>query len=215
MMKTGLDFSWSKPSISAIKAEGYSFVIRYLSYDHNRKNLTHAEAASYSANHIDVVSNWEAGARDALKGYAAGHQHATAANDQHHACGGPSGAPIYFSADFDVTPQQQAAVNDYLRGVASVIGIKRVGVYGGYYTVKRCAEAGLATFFWQTYAWSGGQWFPRAQLRQVRNGIKVGGADCDLDHAMTDHFGQWKVGHPSRSTLGSVSPVTSIRSVKQ
>jgi glycoside hydrolase-like protein len=121
-MRSGLDFSWHEPSIPAVKAGGYSFVIRCLSYDHTGKNLTHAEAACYSANHIDIVSNWEWGTHDALSGYALGRQHAGAANAQHHACGGPAGAPIYFSVDFDVTPQQQAAVNNYLRGAASVIG---------------------------------------------------------------------------------------------
>jgi hypothetical protein len=40
IMRSGLDFSWHKPSIPAIKAGGYSFVIRYLSYDHTGKNLT-------------------------------------------------------------------------------------------------------------------------------------------------------------------------------
>ncbi|MFI2206441.1 hypothetical protein ACH47Z_37915 [Streptomyces sp. NPDC020192] len=44
---------------------------------------------------------------------------------------------------------------------------------------------------WQTYAWSGGNWDSRAQLRQVQNDITVAGHDADLDQAMAADFGQW------------------------
>jgi hypothetical protein len=46
------------------------------------------------------------------------------------------------------------------------------------------AQAGKAVFAWQTYAWSGGQWDSRAQLRQTRNDVTVGGAACDSDVSM-------------------------------
>lgn len=190
-MRKGLDFSWQKPSVAAIKKGGYDFVIRYLSYNETGKNLTKAEADAYRANQIDVVSVWESDARDALKGHDLGHKHATYADKLHCSCGGPPEAPIYFAVDFDATPEEQAAINSYLSGAAAAIGLKRVGVYGGYYPVLRCAEAGTATYFWQTYAWSGGHWFDRAHLRQVENGIQVGGAEVDRNHAMTDYFGQW------------------------
>lgn len=192
----GLDFAWSKPSVAAIKAGGYLFVCRYHSYDTTGKNLTKAEADSYLAAGIQIVSNWEYATDAALNGYTQGVQDATAADKQQAACGGPK-APIYFSVDFDATEAQQAVINDYLRGAASVIGLARTGVYGGFYVVKRCFDAKVITWGWQTYAWSGGLWDPRAQLRQIQNGVNVGGADCDIDQAMMANFGQWFYDGPS------------------
>jgi glycoside hydrolase-like protein len=186
----GLDFAWSKPSVAAIKAGGYGFVCRYHSYDTTGKNLTKAEADSYLAAGIQIVSNWEYATDAALNGFNQGVADATEGAKQQAACGGPI-APIIFSVDFDATEAQQAAINSYLQGCASVIGLARTGVYGGYYIVKRCFDAGVITYGWQTYAWSGGQWDPRAQLRQVQNGITVGGADCDLNTSMAANFGQW------------------------
>ncbi|MEV4755405.1 DUF1906 domain-containing protein, partial [Micromonospora sp. NPDC049559] len=191
--RRGLDYSWSRPSISAIKAGGYSFVCRYLSHTPD-KNLTPSEAKSLINAGIDIVSNWEAGASAALQGYAKGVADAEDAKAQAEDCGMPAGRPIYFSVDFDATAEQQTAINSYFDGIASVIGRGRTGAYGGYYVIKRLFDAGKITFGWQTYAWSGGQWDSRAQLRQIQNGITVGGADCDLDEAVATDFGQWSTG---------------------
>ena len=59
------------------------------------------------------------------------------------------------------------------------------------YPVQRLFNAGKITWGWQTYAWSGGQWDSRAQLRQVQNGMTVDGAACDRDEAWASDFGQW------------------------
>ena len=191
-MRTGLDFAWSRPSVADILAGGYSFVCRYLSYDTTGKNLTKAEADSYRAAGIDVCSNWEYATGAPLNGHAQGVSDATEGQRQHLACGGDPAAPIYFSVDFDVSQAQQPVVNDYLRGCASVLGLARVGAYGGYWVIKRCFDASVITYGWQTYAWSAGQWDPRAHVRQVLNGINVGGADCDRNEAQKDYFGQWR-----------------------
>ncbi len=190
-MRQGLDFAWSKPSVDAILAGGYTFVLRYLSYDTTGKNLTRAEADSYRAAGIDVCSNWEYAANAALNGYSQGVKDATVAAKQHAACGGPPDAPIYFSIDFNPTVAQMPTVDAYMRGVASVLGVPRTGAYGGYRTIRHLFDAGLIVWGWQTYAWSAGQWDSRAQLRQAQNGITVGGADCDRNEAHADNFGQW------------------------
>ncbi|MDN3568420.1 hypothetical protein QWZ14_28910, partial [Paeniroseomonas aquatica] len=46
-------------------------------------------------------------------------------------------------------------------------------------------------WLWQTYAWAGGRWHPGAQLQQYKNGVRVAGADVDLNRATTSNFGQW------------------------
>jgi hypothetical protein len=195
------DFAWSKPSVAALKGAGYSGVCRYLSRDTSGKNLSRAEADAYRTAGIAIVSNWEYDPQAALNGYNQGVADATLARTQHEQCGGPATAPIYFSVDFDTTPGQQAAINAYLNGCASVLGKSRVGVYGSYYVVERCAGAGTASWFWQTYAWSGGQWSSHAHIRQIQNGITVGGADCDRNQAMTANYGQWGAAAPSGGFL--------------
>jgi len=200
----GVDYAWSRPSSPQdLRAAGYTFVARYLSYDTTGKNLTAAEAQSLFSAGIDVVANWEWDATDALDGYSTGVNDATEAQALAQACGMPGDRPIYFSVDFDATPQQQSAIDSYFDGVASVIGLSRVGAYGGYYVIQRLFDDGKIKWGWQTYAWSGGQWDSRAQLWQIQNGATVAGASCDIDQAEADDFGQWGPGAP---TSGASQP---------
>lgn len=185
----GVDYSWARPSPAHLKAEGYAFAARYLSYDTSGKNITAAEAHALKQAGIDIVANWEQGASDALAGYQRGVQHAQAAEAQAHAAGMPAGRPIYFSCDFDAQPSQHGAIDAYMDGVASVLGRERTGAYGGYSLIKHLFDAGKITWGWQTYAWSYGHWDPRAQVRQIQNGIE--GGSCDKDMAVAADYGQW------------------------
>lgn len=188
----GIDYAWSRPSSpQALHNAGYSFVVRYLSYDTTGKNLSAGELTGLFAAGIDVVANWEWGAGDALNGYATGRSQAQRALEMATQLGMPADRPIYFSVDIDASASQQAAIDAYFDGVISVMGIERTGAYGGYYVIKRLFDHGKIRWGWQTYAWSGGQWDGRAQLRQVQNGVVVAGADCDIDTASVADFGQW------------------------
>jgi hypothetical protein len=186
----GVDYAWAHPSTTALRQAGYTFVSRYLSWD-APKNLSPEEARALKAAGIDIVCNWEAVANEARQGYAKGVTSAREAQRQAVTCGQPAGRPIYFSVDYDAPLSDQAALNAYFDGVASVIGRSRTGAYGGYPVISRLFDAGKITWGWQTYAWSGGRWDARAQVRQVQNNILVGGVDCDRDEAWTTDFGQW------------------------
>ena len=191
----GVDYSFSRPSLAGLHAEGYTFVQRYFSFDEpdtHGKILFPREAKRILSHGLAIISGWEYGSQDALGGYDQGVADAKEAEKQASDVGAPPDRPIYFAVDFDATPGQQDVINRYLDGAASVIGRGRVGIYGGYYPVKRALDAGKATWAWQTYAWSGGQWDDRAQLRQTENGITAGGDPaCDLDGAEAIDFGQW------------------------
>jgi hypothetical protein len=202
-VRAGVDYSFARPSPAGIRSAGYIFAVRYLSYD-TGKNLSASEARALMAAGVDIVSNWESGASDALMGNARGASDAQEAQRQATAAGMPAGRPIYFSVDFDATSGQQAAINDYFDGVASVLGGDRTGAYGGFYPIQRLFDAGKIGFGWQTYAWSGGQWEPRAQLRQIHNGVTVAGGDCDVDQSEARDFGQWGTAGAVRT--GSVAP---------
>jgi hypothetical protein len=98
-------------------------------------------------------------------------------------------------------------INDHFDGVASVLGLARTAAYGGFYPIKRLFDAGKIAYGWQTFAWSGGQWDPRAQLRQVRNGVTIAGADCDIDEAQVQDFGQWGfAGAPADDVTTGMAP---------
>src|SRR5262249_29146963 len=110
----GLDYAWSRPSSpQALRAAGYTFVARYLSYDTTGKNLTAGEARDLFAAGIDVVANWEWGAADALNGFQTGANQARDAAAQAAAAGMPADRPIYFSVDFDAAESQQSAIDNY------------------------------------------------------------------------------------------------------
>jgi hypothetical protein len=188
----GIDYAWQHPGPAAIAAAGYRFACRYLSRDLS-KNLTRAEADQLAAHDISVVANWEFAADAALGGYAQGVADAQLALAQATAAGMPSGRPIYFSVDWDVTPAQEAAVTAYLQGAASVLGVGQVGEYAGYYPVRIARDNGTVAWTWQTSGWSGGQWDSRDTIRQTGSAT-VGGVQVDTNEAMAADYGQWMPG---------------------
>ncbi|MFI5780557.1 DUF1906 domain-containing protein [Nocardia sp. NPDC051570] len=193
-MRFGLDYAAARPGGSAIRAAGYDFVVRYLSPGGATlpdKLLTPEEAADLRAYGVSIVSNWETTATRMLDGYAAGVTDARAALDQVLRCGGRTDRPIYFSADFDATAEQQSAIDAYLDGAASVLGRANTGLYGGYWPVSRALDAGSARWAWQTTAWSGGKVEQRRQLSQTGGQVLVAGVVCDVNEAETEDFGQW------------------------
>ncbi len=186
----GIDYSEGRPSIARLKAAGVSFVCRYLAEQGNPKNLSRQEALILSHAGLDIVAVWETTANRALSGYNAGTQDARAAVAQLKAIGAPGDAVVYFAVDFE---DKDEPVGDYFRGVGSVIGKRRTGVYGGIAPVHRLMAANLCAYGWQTYAWSGGEWEPDAQLRQFSNDHELAGVSCDFDRAVKPSFGQWRV----------------------
>ena len=147
-----------------------------------------------SAAGLWLVVVWETAANRALDGKAAGTADAQAAASQAKACGMPDDRPIYFAVDWDASSSQQSSINAYLDGAASVLGRDRVGLYAGYGPVNRAFDAGKIAYGWQTYAWSGGAWDPRAQLQQYSNDHRINGVGLDYDRAVKSDYGQWKVG---------------------
>jgi hypothetical protein len=193
---SGCDYSFARPSPSSLVSMGYKFVCRYLSGDPGGgKDLTAAEQSGLEAAGIDIVLNWETTGTDATNGYNAGVSDATSAESEAKSLGQPGNRPIYFSIDFDAQSGDAAAINEYFKGVASVIGLARTGVYGGYYIVNELFNAGLVKWGWQTYAWSNGAWDSRAQLRQTLNGVD--NDELDDDTATVADYGQYGPGAPT------------------
>ncbi|MEU9022352.1 glycoside hydrolase domain-containing protein [Actinomadura sp. NPDC048394] len=193
----GVDYAWGRPGAAALQRAGAKFVCRYLSPDTTGKNLDAGEARELGAAGIAIVVVWESTAARARAGRDAGAVDARTAAAQAAACGMPPDRPIYFAVDFDAAPADQSPINAYLRGAASVLGVARVGIYGGYWPVSRALDAGLARWAWQTYAWSGGRWDARAQLQQYSNDHVINGVGVDYNRSTSPDFGQWLAGSPA------------------
>jgi len=185
MTRYGLDYVSLTPQEA--KAQGASFVCRYLSPD-TAKNLSHSEAEELKSLGIDVVVVFESTARRSLDGSGAGQADATMALTQAIECGMVGARPIYFAIDFDASPDPNG-VNDYFDGVKEVLGLGRTGAYGGSTAISHLFDTTRISWGWQTYAWSGGAWDPRAHLRQYLNG-----AQYDHDLSTAADFGQWQPG---------------------
>ena len=193
---SGCDYSFARPTPASLVSMGYMFAARYLSGDPGGgKDITAAEANGLTAAGMDIAVVWETTGMDATSGYNQGVTDAQGAKAEALTVGQPATRPIYFAIDFDAVAADSASINAYFQGVASVIGLSRTGVYGGYYIVNELFNAGLITFGWQTYAWSGGSWDARAQLRQTQNGVD--NDQLDADEGMVADYGQWGPGAPS------------------
>lgn len=187
-MIEGVDYADARPSPAGLVAAGKRFVVRYGGPGRDAKQLHADELRALLAAGLSVVANAE-GTTGGFQGEAAGRAWAVSAEQHFRDLGMPADRPIYFSVD--TGSPDLAAVDAACRGAAAVIGAGRVGVYGGYATIAHVARAGTARWFWQTYGWSAGRWWPGAHIQQYRNGVTVAGGDCDLNRAMVDDFGQW------------------------
>jgi Domain of unknown function (DUF1906) len=211
-MLEGVDYSSSRPGGAALAAAGKRFCVRYVPYGGYSKGLDRAELADLRAHGIAVALVWEQVTSRALQGSAAGAADALTSQAAVVSLGFPAGTPIYFAVDFDATLAQQPAINQYLNGAASVIGKARVGVYGSYNVLCRCRSNGTAAWFWQTYAWSGGQIASYAHLYQYHNGVALNGS-VDLCRAMQTNYGQWNapgMTPPETSTTAGDPPMRSF-----
>lgn len=200
-MLYGIDFSSGGGLTTAqIRSGGKSFVCRYLSGG-NPKDIDVPELASYKAAGIPVVFVWEVDG--IMRGESQGTSDAHAAQAELDTLAKGVGessvsqAVVFFAADAEKMPD----LPGYMSAVKRVLGLSRVGIYGGIGSVSAAFDAGLAKYGWQTLAWSGGRWDGRALLRQVVNNVAFGPAEVDLDQAafwgsskiltLADNFGQW------------------------
>jgi hypothetical protein len=198
-MAFGVDYSDARPSHAAMKAAGVHFVCRYIGSKvhgsgRDAKWLSPSEARSLHSGGFDVAVVFETSAQRADGGRAAGLADAHTAVAELAYCGLPSDLPVYFAVDWDTTVGP--LITAYFKAVAEVLGLKRVGCYGGYKVIKALFDKKLITYGWQTYAWSSGKWDHRSHLEQYSNDRHVGGASVDYDRSMKADFGQWRANAP-------------------
>lgn len=163
-----IDFSDARPAPAAIKAAGYTGVIRYGSHT-PAKNLTEPEYEGYKVVDLDTLAVWETTGTDALSGGPAGTSDVEEAEAFFGALGYPNDAahPIFYAIDFGATAQQDVPVEAYFDAIRAYARIHGWGPYGSLSVLAALAiTVPGAAGNWQTVAWSGGQIWARTNLYQ-------------------------------------------------
>lgn len=197
MVREGVDYSrtgsanWNALA-AALKANGKGFVGRYAVNDKSPtgRGITADEYQAMRAAGLDVFLYWQTTTNWMLGGWSAGVQGANNAQMNIAAAGMPLDIPVYFACDFDANESQQAAIDECLRGAASVLGFERVGLYAGRWPLIRSMANKSARWFCQTSAWSGGVIVPGIHLYQYEYNQWYGGTNCDDVRAYQENFGQ-------------------------
>ncbi len=182
-----IDFTDKLVPADQVAAAGYTGALVYVSElrpgaTFDFKPVTREYADALRALGLQVVScyqygkpNWPGAPSDYTLGYDGGVADAQTALLLHVAAGGPESAPIFFSIDEDIDAATWKSIAvQWLRGINSVLGVERTGVYG---SAGVCGWAiadnviGHSTtpgyrWAWQTRAWSDGEREPAAVLYQ-------------------------------------------------
>ncbi|OBK16172.1 DUF1906 domain-containing protein [Mycobacterium asiaticum] len=216
-----IDFAMHQIPAEHIRAAGYHGVINYVSLSRpgssfGAKPITRPYAEQLTAAGLMIVSNYQYGKpggsapSDFKRGFDGGVADARTAWKLHTAAGGGQSAPIFFTIDEDINHDTWNNVAlKWFRGINSVLGVQRTGVYGGIDVCKWAADDGVIgnsrtpgrRWAWQTKAWSEGQIYPGAVLYQrvvstaSNPGPKVGGQEVDVNDVLAADCGQWNL-HP-------------------
>jgi hypothetical protein len=180
------DYAYARPGGAALIAAGITSVGRYLGTD--SRCITPAELQDYHDHDVSVWFIKENNSQGMLKGWAQGLVDATNSQNALNALGQPNAA-VYFAVDFDVQANQFQYLDTYLRSVATIIPVSRIGIYAGIAYLNH-AET-LASFYWKTASSS----FDHGQtanmplhLIQTTDGTPI--ANTDYDEIIQSYYGQ-------------------------
>ena len=216
-----IDYAMRQIPAADIRAAGYAGVVNYVSLSRPGSNfgakpITRPYAESLTAAGLVIVSNYQYGKpggtapSDFTRGLDGGIADARTAWQIHTAAGGGQSAPIFFTIDEDISRDTWNNVAlPWFRGINSVLGVQRTGVYGGIDVCQWAAADGVIgnsstpghLWAWQTRAWSGNKIEPTAVLYQrivataSNPGPLVGGSEVDVNDVLAADCGQWNL-HP-------------------
>jgi hypothetical protein len=194
-----LDYSAGFPGAFAIASvrdqqgnQVYAGAVRYIGFPDRRKCTTFTELADFNAHGLGMALVFEDTAGDWRGGYDAGVRAGQLARAHANAIGFPHTRPIYLAIDQDVvTVAEFATVIEYLRGANGPLGgPKLTGVYGETDVINKARVAGVATWYWDTTAWSHGVVASGIHLFQRVGTVHVGGVDCDVNDIHLPDWGQ-------------------------
>lgn len=213
-----IDFADRLVSPEQIRAAGFDGALVYVSElrpgaTFDFKPVTRDYADGLRDAGLQIVScyqfgkpGWTSSPSDFTRGYDGGVADAQTALRLHTAAGGPTSAPIFFSVDEDIDAAawKNLAIK-WFRGINSVLGVDRTGIYGGARQLAWAITDGVIghstspgyRWAWQTRAWSGGEREPAAVLFQREivtasdPGFMIDDVHVDVDDVLAADFGQW------------------------
>lgn len=186
-----LDYSSGWPPPGAVKAGGFSGVLRYAGTSGRPKNLTPVEATTMLDAGVPIGLVFEDTAGWMLGGYAAGQSAARAVLADAKRCGVGVRA-VYFACDREIlSAADMALVLSCLDGGAAALGLARQGVYGQASVISAALVGERAAWGWQTRAWSHGVVSPYAHLLQQIGYVYPGGVQCDRSTVLRPDWGQY------------------------
>jgi hypothetical protein len=214
-----IDFADRLVPVDQLAAAGYAGAVVYVAESRPGANfdfkpVTRGYADALQAAGLAVVSNFQYGKpgwptpSDYTRGFDGGVADARTALRLHAAAGGPDSAPIFFSVDEDIDAGTwKSLAVPWFRGINSVLGTARTGIYGGAQTcgwavaddvIGHSTSAGHR-WAWQTRAWSRGASEPAAVLYQSTvytasdPAVLIGDIHVDTDDILAPDFGQWSL----------------------
>lgn len=213
-----IDFAERQVPVDQVVAAGYTGVVVYVSelrpgatFDFKPVARGYTDALRAAGLHIVSVyqygkPGWVNSPSDFTRGFDGGVADARTALSLHGAAGGPDTAPIFFSVDEDISADTWKNVAlQWFKGINSVLGVQRTGIYGGARQVTWASDDGVIgrsstpghSWAWQTRAWSGGARAPMAVLYQTTvvtasdPGTMIGDIHVDEDDILAPDYGQW------------------------
>jgi hypothetical protein len=173
--------------------EGITHVGRYLAErTWAWKGLTADEVKDIKSAGLNIFSLFEKGGNKAA--YFTGSQGVADAKDAYtwaKNVGQPEGTAIYFAVDFDAQPANFPAILEYFKSVKANLKGYKVGAYGSFKTLTFLQPQNVAQYFFQTYAWSGGNRCKFNHVFQFQNGRTLAGITVDYVNMEQKEIGAW------------------------
>ena len=193
-MAFGIDYAFGfRPDLPEQMAPANVRAVgRYVPYvGDGGKGLTKQEVEAWHAAGIDIFLYWEVEAARHRGGFAQGQQDAGLCLAAARQLDIPDDVAFFPAVDFAPGAGDFGPIASYQQGFMSEVGIMRTGIYGNYDVIEYAHDRGLAAFFCQCIAWSGGKLSPWRHVFQYV-GPNIAGLHVDHLEIYGDDFGQWR-----------------------
>lgn len=156
MTQYAADFAKAQLSAADLLGAGYIGALRYITGSDKQISQVEFDDKTHATGFWLALIN-ETYAQAAQGGYAVGRGEALAAFGRAQSLGWPTNRPILFVCEDPNWLEQPswAAIEQYLRGVASVAPVSRIGDYGSSRQIAHMMALGLCSYGWAVETWPG------------------------------------------------------------
>lgn len=170
--------------------QGITHIGRYLG--NSWKGLEQAEVDAIKSSGLAIFSLFEKNStKVSYFTYAQGKSDALEATGYAEELSQPHGTGIYFTVDFDAQPKDFSVILDYFKGVRDNLKNYSVGAYGSHSTLCYLKSQNVATYFFQTVAWSHGQHCNFNHIFQYQCDKPFAGINVDFVNLEQNEIGAW------------------------